>query len=231
MLARASATAKPRSFSRKIPPAQRRAFTAQKAWCGDIRRCRRGLCKSLKAANPFKPATEFSKEMPVFNPIWILAATAVAVPSAQMAQAQIAQPTQAPRQVTKADFTKNLDARFATLDTNKDGVLTKDEISAAQTRALQQAAEAQQQRLQAEFQKLDTNKDNQLSLAEFRAAAQPVRPQQTPDQMIAQLDTNKDGRISAQEYRAPQMTNFDRADANKDGVLTPQEVQAARNNR
>lgn len=167
----------------------------------------------------------------MFNPIWLLAGAALAVPAAQMAQAQTApaaRAQQAPKPVTKADFAKNLDTRFATVDTNKDGSLNQAEITAVQTRALQQLATVQQQRVGAEFQKLDTNKDNQLSLAEFRAAAPPVRAEQTPQQMLAQLDTNKDGRISPQEYRAPQLANFDRTDANKDGTVTPQEVQARR---
>ena len=170
----------------------------------------------------------------MFNPIWLLAGAALAAPAAQMAQAQTARPAQAqqaPKPMTKGDFTKSLDARFTAVDTNKDGALTRDEIAAVQTRALQQVAVQQQQRIAAEFQRLDTNKDNQLSIAEFRAAAPPVRAEQTPDQMLAQADSNKDGRISVQEYRAPQLANFDRADTNKDGTVTPQEVQARRQQR
>jgi Ca2+-binding EF-hand superfamily protein len=142
--------------------------------------------------------------------------------------AQQAKPAKAPEQVSKADFTKNLDARFSAIDTNHDGQLDKAEVAAAQAKALQRAQEVEQQRLETEFKKLDSNHDNSLSLAEFKAAGPRLKTNDTPDQMIAQLDTNKDGKISAAEYRAPQLGNFDKADANHDGILTAQELQAAR---
>jgi Ca2+-binding EF-hand superfamily protein len=135
---------------------------------------------------------------------------------------------QAPKQISKADFTKNLDSRFANMDTNHDGQLDKAEIAAAQAKAVQQAQAVEQQRLEAEFKKLDTNHDNQLSLAEFKAAAPSLKTNETPDQMVSQLDTNKDGKISTAEYRAPQLANFDKADTNHDGIVTAQELAAAR---
>lgn len=135
---------------------------------------------------------------------------------------------QAPQQVSKADFTKNVDARFAAVDTNKDGSLSKAEIAAGQAKALQQAQAMEQQRIEAEFAKLDTNHDKSLSLAEFKAVAPSVKASETPDQMIANLDTNKDGKVSAAEYRAQPLANFDKADANHDGILTAQELAAAR---
>jgi hypothetical protein len=156
-----------------------------------------------------------------------LIAAGIAIASA--ANAQGAPPAnQAPKQVSKADFTKNVDARFAAIDANHDGQLEKSEIAAAQAKALQNAQAMEQKRLEAEFKKLDTNKDNQLSLAEFKAAAPGVRASETPDQMIAAVDANKDGKISAAEYRAGPLSNFEKADANHDGVLTAAELQAAR---
>jgi len=161
-----------------------------------------------------------------------LSAAAVAAPGVQLAQAntqpQARPAAQAPKPVTKGDFTKSVDARFGVLDSNKDGSVDKAEVSAAQTRAMQQAAAQQQQRLANDFKKFDTNKDNQLSLAEFKAIAPPIRNSESADQTLAKLDSNKDGRISAQEFRAPQLAAFDRTDANKDGTITPQEAQAAR---
>jgi Ca2+-binding EF-hand superfamily protein len=153
-----------------------------------------------------------------------LIAAGIAIGSAATAQA----PAQAPQQISKADFTKNIDSRFAALDTNKDGSVSKAEIAAAQASALKQAQAVEEQRLEAEFKKLDTNHDNQLSLAEFKAAAPSVSAAETPDQMLAALDTNKDGKISAAEYRAQPLANFDRADANHDGILTAQELAASR---
>jgi len=164
------------------------------------------------------------------------AAAANSAPAVQLAQAntqQQARPaaqSQAPKPMTKADFTKGLDGRFASIDTNKDGTLNATEIGAVQQKALQQAATVQQQRIDEQFKKLDTNKDNQLSATEFRALAQAPRPSETPAQMIGQLDSNKDGKVSAAEYKAAPLANFDRMDANKDGIVTPQEVEAARRN-
>lgn len=153
-----------------------------------------------------------------------LIAAGIAMASAANAQGA----PQAPKQISKADFTKNVDARFAAIDTNHDGQLEKSEIAAAQTKALQNAQAVEQQRLEAEFKKLDTNHDNQLSLVEFKAAAPGVRASETPDQMIAAVDANKDGKISAAEYRAGPLSNFEKADTNHDGVLTAAELQAAR---
>ncbi len=137
-------------------------------------------------------------------------------------------PAKAPKQVTKAEFQQNVDSRFAAVDTNKDGLLTREEIAAAQAKALEQARAVESRRLEAKFKKLDTNKDNQLSLAEFKASEPAIRTSETADQMLAQLDTNKDGKINAAEYRAKPMANFAKADANHDGILTAQEIAATR---
>jgi Ca2+-binding EF-hand superfamily protein len=135
--------------------------------------------------------------------------------------------SQAPKSVSRADFTKNVDARFAAIDSNHDGVLTKDEIAAAQMKALEQAQAKEQSRLEAEFKKLDTNHDSQLSLAEFKAAVPQVKALAS-DQLLARLDANKDGKVSLAEYRAPQLGSFDRLDADHNATLTPQEIQATR---
>ena len=161
----------------------------------------------------------------------LTAAVLGAASTAAFAQPAQKAATQAPQQVTKAQYTEDVDQRFAAVDTNKDGSISKDEITAAQTKSLQQAQAMESQRIEAEFKKLDTNNDNQLSLSEFKAAAPGVRAAETPDQVIAALDTNKDGKISAAEYRAPKVANFDKADANHDGILTAQEVAAATRRR
>jgi hypothetical protein len=157
-----------------------------------------------------------------------LAAAALGFATAAIAQAPAQPAASAPKTIAKADLTKGLDTRFAAIDANKDGSLSKDEITAAQTRAIAQARAAQQQRLEAEYKKLDTDKNGSLSLAEFKAVANPINAPESPDQMIADLDANKDGKVSSGEYRSKPIANFDRLDANKDGILTPQEVAAAR---
>lgn len=144
--------------------------------------------------------------------------------SAALAQA-------APKPVSRADFVKTIDGRFNAIDTNHDGKITKDELSAQQQRELQQARSRIAQQLQAKFGQLDTNKDGQLSAQEFMAAAPAIRSAETPDQLLQQFDSNHDGRISADEFRNPELAKFNQVDANHDGVITPDEVKAAASRR
>ncbi len=150
------------------------------------------------------------------------------LPGAALAQGQAAQSAQPTQAISKADFTKNVDTRFAAIDSNRDGALSKQEIAAMQSKALADAAAAEQKQVEADFKKLDTNNDGSLSLAEFKAAAPAIRVRQTADQMLAELDSNKDGKVTAAEYRAGPLANFDKADANHDGTLTAQELASAR---
>jgi len=164
----------------------------------------------------------------VITRLSLLAAGIVIASAAGAQSANEAPAARGPQQVTRAEFAKTIDGRFAAVDTNKDGSLTKAEIAAAQARALQQAQAIEAQRIEAEFKKLDTNKDNQLSLAEFKAAAPTMKSAESPEKMIEGLDANKDGKVSAAEYRAQPLANFDKADANHDGILTAAEIAATR---
>lgn len=156
----------------------------------------------------------------------ICAATAAiaAVPAAA-APAKAAQSAQPP---TRAALTKGIDASFKTADTNGDGVLSVQEVSAAEAKGLQQRVGVARQRMEAEFGKLDTNKDGQLSKAEFMAAA-PSGPTTAPNgaNILAQVDKNKDGKVSLDEYRAPILSRFDAIDTNHDGTISNAERQAA----
>ena len=129
--------------------------------------------------------------------------------------------------VSRADYVKNIDARFGAVDTNHDGKITREELVAAQQRDLQQANAKIRQDLEAKFRQLDTNKDGKLTLDEFLAAAPPIKTAETPEQMLQRLDTNHDGKVSIDEFRAPQLATFNKVDANHDGVVTPAEFQAA----
>ena len=153
---------------------------------------------------------------------------AIAAAAAAPAAAQTAPQQQGPTSMTRAEMTRNIDSRFAAIDANKDGALVRDEIAAAQSKVLEQAQAARQQRMEAEFKKLDTDNNGSLSLAEFRLAAPPVRASDTPDQVLAGIDANKDGRVTADEYRSGPLADFDRLDANKDGTITAEEVAAGR---
>jgi Ca2+-binding EF-hand superfamily protein len=144
----------------------------------------------------------------------ILAAQMLALASTAPAQTP---PVGGPKPVSRADFIKKLDAGFNAVDTNHDGVWSKAELEAAQTRTVQQ-------RLQAEFKQLDTNHDGQLSYQEFAAAA---HVNVNAEQVRQKLDANHDGRVTADEFRAPQLANFAKIDANHDGVVSPDEVRKA----
>jgi Ca2+-binding EF-hand superfamily protein len=129
---------------------------------------------------------------------------------------------------TRAMLLQNLSQSFKIVDLNGDGVLSQQELAAAEAKNQQQRLALARARVAAEFTKLDTNKDNQLSPAEFMAAAAiPPAAPATGAGILAQLDKNKDGKISADEYRAPILARFDALDTNKDGTISQAERDAA----
>jgi Ca2+-binding EF-hand superfamily protein len=152
---------------------------------------------------------------------------AVGAASLALGAGAYAQAGNGAKPVPRADFVKSVDARFAAVDTNHDGTLSKSELQAAQARVMQQMMAARQQRIQAEFKQLDTNHDGQLSAQEFAAAVPTLRASETSDQMMQQLDTNHDGKVGPDEFRAPQLAKFAKLDANHDGVVTPAEMSNA----
>ncbi|MBB3910369.1 EF-hand domain-containing protein [Sphingomonas desiccabilis] len=119
------------------------------------------------------------------------------------------------------------------IDTNKDGVVTRDEAMAA--------ADLQ-------FARMDQNKDGKVDATEMRpphrrggapAAADGKAPAGKPapgmhraggmgQRMLARVDTNKDGAISREEFRAAAATRFERMDANRDGRIDAAEQNAMR---
>ena len=105
--------------------------------------------------------------------------------------------------------------RFAALDVNKDGVITRREWNGSDR----------------SFEVHDWNQDGILSGDEVRQGATrhrattspPARPVGTIDDWTVRgflaLDRNRDNRISREEWQSDVET-FRRADANRDGVLT-----------
>ena len=114
-----------------------------------------------------------------------IAAAAAAVLVASAAAAQ-----NAPKPVSRTDYLKNLDNRFAQVDSNHDGFLSAAELATLQQRELNQAKTMlQQQALQA----LDSNHDGKLSADEFRA------PQLAK---FNKADANHDGTVTPAEAQA-----------------------------
>jgi Ca2+-binding EF-hand superfamily protein len=144
-----------------------------------------------------------------------------------LAPASAASAQAGPRPISRADYVKTIDTRFAAMDTNHDGKVSLDEMVATQQRDLQQAKLRIAQQLQMKFRQLDTNKDGKLSVAEFMAAAPPIQTAETPAQMIQKFDSNHDGKVTAEEFRAPELAKFGKVDSNHDGVASLEEQKAA----
>ncbi len=97
---------------------------------------------------------------------------------------------------------------FESMDTNHDGFVTGDEMSA---RGMER------------FAKFDTNGDGLATFDEMVAQATALIRQQ-----IERLDDNGDGMLSAQEMRPPRADEqFAHADTDGDGKLTEAEYNAA----
>lgn len=118
------------------------------------------------------------------------------------------------RMSTRADVQSHVAAMFAKLDTNHDGFITRDELSAReaqhQQKMEQRAARFDPSKM---FDRLDLNHDGQITMAEAEAA----RSQH------AQANAEQ----PAMHHRAGFTHLFARADTNKDGVVTRAEFDVA----
>ena len=115
---------------------------------------------------------------------------------------------------------------FETLDANKDGKITRDEIAAAR---------------KARTEGLDADKDGFLTAAEiaaFRLKNEKARIEADAARMVERMDLNADGKIGADEMMAghgaglgsdPERFGrmFDRLDTDKDGAISKAEADAA----
>ena len=143
---------------------------------------------------------------------------------------------------TRAELLKTLDQKFAEIDANKDGAVTKAEADAYHDKMKQQWAQKRTERRDGRFAAMDANKDGQLSKAEFDAAHADKPGEGRHGQrmmrhhmghgmkrgdMFARADANHDGKLTKAEFMAKPLAMFDKADANKDGTVTPEERKAA----
>ena len=109
------------------------------------------------------------------------------------------------------DLPERLRERLTPADTDKDGKLTRDEVT-----KVWQAAAAEMKK------KIDTNGDGVIS-DEERAKARAA----FWDKRFAELDQNKDGALTSNEVPARMWDHIKVADANADGRVTRAEIDAA----
>ena len=179
--------------------------------------------------------------------------TPPAVPAGKLApvrQARAQQP------LTRAAVQARVATIFAKLDTNHDGVITKDELNAVEAQREQKVnARASKFDPSKAFDRIDANHDGQITLAEVNAArAQRAQAKGLPAPqakataftgLFARADTNKDNVLTRAEFDAmgqqlkarmerasvarggTAVRMFDQSDANKDGRLTLAEMQQA----
>lgn len=120
------------------------------------------------------------------------------------------------RQAVEHRLLQRLDTRFARLDKNHDGVISKDEWPGRP----------------AVFERLDGNHDGVLSKDELeqalrqRVALVQQRVQTRVDALFARVDRNQDGVISRDEWPGT-AARFERLDTNRDGVLSKDEARPA----
>ena len=102
--------------------------------------------------------------------------------------------------------------RFAELDTDADGSVTREEFIASRGKM---------------FEKRDRNSDGYLDKADVgkRAAR---RGGERIEQMLEHLDVDKDGRVSRNEFVNEDAPLFTRADQDSNGVLDAAEIEKAK---
>lgn len=107
---------------------------------------------------------------------------------------------------------------FATVDANKDGKVTPEEIDAFRA---------------AEITAADTDGDGLMSAAELSAThlkRLEGRANEMAQKMIERMDSDKDGKLSTAEMlarKAPK-TMFERIDTDNDGALSEAEIAASK---
>jgi Ca2+-binding EF-hand superfamily protein len=184
------------------------------------------------------------------------AALALVAPAvAQVAPVQQQRPLRGQQAQTRADVQAKVAERFARLDSNRDGFITRAEADAARQQLRTRFAARSGERRERAFERLDTNRDGAISRAEWdsRAAQRQQRLARRdrdgdgrPDvrggrrglgmmglggRMFEMADANRDGRVSLAEAQTAALRHFDMMDSNRDGRLTPEERMQMRQHR
>src|SRR5690242_4796631 len=155
---------------------------------------------------------------------------------------------------SRADASAHVQKMFSALDLNRDGFITKDELTASQAKFDDKMSKSAPKRAATLFNRLDSNHDGQVTLAEIEAAhsarlaarGEQAKPSKRhPSSSLLRLgDANKDGILTRAEFdtavasgklkphhskmRGSQLVRlFDSADANRDGRLSLDEARQA----
>ena len=104
--------------------------------------------------------------------------------------------------ISKDEFLARHQSRFAQVDTDGDGVVSEDEKAAA--------------------------KEARRAKREERRAKIKERREQAREKILAEFDANGDGQLDASEREAVALNRFERMDKNGDGVLSEDELPKRR---
>ena len=141
--------------------------------------------------------------------------SAVAVAQNQAAPAGTPRPLRADTDgdgnLTRAEFLARAEQRFATMDADKNGTVTR-----AERRAARQAMRA------------EGGKRGHRGGWDNHRRGPGGAGMGRPGGMLQRLDADKDGRVSRAEFSQPMTRHFDLIDANKDGFVDQSEAQTAR---
>lgn len=164
---------------------------------------------------------------------FILAGGAAFAQTAKPAKAPARQP-HAAQTATRAQVQSHLATMFAKLDTNHDGSIAKDELTAIEAKR-DQKLEQRAQRFDPSkiFDRIDLNHDGKITTAEAEAAhsqhakAKGDQPAKTHaaafNGLFARADTNKDAVITKAEFDAMGQqikARMEKAGAARDGMAT-----------
>ncbi len=126
---------------------------------------------------------------------------------------------------------------FERLDTNKDGEITFEEMTAKSTERFSKldkdgngtiSIEEMTVRKQEFFDKIDKDGNGSISKDEasaFHEMKREERKERHASRMLEILDTDKDGAVTKEEFAAASDKRFEAADSNNDGVLSADELQ------
>ena len=126
---------------------------------------------------------------------------------------------------------------FERLDTNKDGEITFEEMTAKSTERFSKLDKDGNGTISVEemtvqkkefFDKIDADGNGTINKEEARAfheMKREERKERHSSRMLEILDKDKDGTVTKEEFAAASEARFEAADSNNDGVLSGDELQ------